>query len=554
MPEAINQDNPENQLQSIPQPAPQSELFPNLAKKMDDEYLEQIGRMVCEGYDNDETSREDFMAEYKDWIRLSKVHPEHKKKSSPWEDAANIVIPMISIACIQFQSRAEDALFSTKDIVKAVPIGYTKEDSMIATRVAKDMNFQLDYEMPNFHEGMSYSLMNYPLVGTTIRKTYYDELQKTNVSDFINLENICVNYWTRYIESAPRITQVLYMQQDEINNRKLDGIFLDIDLINTSSVIDEGYIKESFNEINGLAQPEADETTPRKILEQHTKIKIKKNDKKTTPVVVFVDYETKKVLRIVSRINPYKKEPKNVIHYFTKYGFIPSPDGSFYDLGFGSLLKRSNETINTLINQLTDAGTLSNRQGGFVLTRSGIPRGSLSFKMGEYKEVDLRSSDDIRKVIMNMPTKEPSQVLFQLLGLLQDYANRVTTVSEAMTGDMPRSGVGSMGVVNLLEQGLKVFSSIFKRLHRSFKKEVQKLYDLNGIYRDEEEYLRIVANSDLIPMELARQIVSINDYRRPLDVQPVSDPNIISKSEKAAKSQAIYQTIIANPLFGQNPE
>ncbi len=44
--------------------------------------------------------------------------------------------------------------------------------------------------------------------------------------------------------------------------------------------------------------------------------------------------------------------------FYTKFSFMPSVTGSIYDTGFGGLLAPINSTINTLINQLLDSGTL----------------------------------------------------------------------------------------------------------------------------------------------------------------------------------------------------
>lgn len=64
------------------------------------------------------------------------------------------------------------------------------------------------------------------------------------------------------------------------------------------------------------------------------------------------------------------QQPKVVrikpVEYYTKYSFIPSPDGGFYDLGFGALLGPVNDSVNTLINQLIDAGSLQNGSMGFI--------------------------------------------------------------------------------------------------------------------------------------------------------------------------------------------
>ena len=103
--------------------------------------------------------------------------------------------------------------------------------------------------------------------------------------------------------------------------------------------------------------------------------------------------------------------------YYTKYGFIPNPDGGFYDIGFGVLLGPLNESVNTLINIQIDSGHMSALQSGFIGKGLRLKAGDNSFRPGEWKMAPA-SGDDLRKQVLPLPLKEPSDVLFQLMGAL----------------------------------------------------------------------------------------------------------------------------------------
>lgn len=542
--------------EETPQIAPQSTVFENLASSLDDVKLEEIGTTVYEGYMADEESREDWKTHYENYTRLWHVRPEHETKNDPWENASNIVLPLINIACSQFWARSLDALFSTKEIVKGLPLGKEADDVLAAERVGRHMNYQLQHKMPNYYEGMSKSMMQLALSGTVIRKHYYDAEMKSNVSDFISPYDFVVNYNTRYLNRSYRYTHVLHENINEMRLKQSNKIYVNVNDVGTIKIEKDPESDKNNNDDNTLMQPPAiNEFAKRDVLEQHTYLNLgKKEDDVLKPYIVTVDKETQTVLRIILNENPNTGKR---MEYFTKYEFMPAPDDSFYGIGFGMLLERSNETANTLINQLVDAGSLANTQSGIINSRSGLKRGSLKLKRGEFVEENLRT-DDIRKALMPIQFKEPSHVLFQLLGLIQDYSNRVTTVSEMFTGEMPASDTTATAVVNLIEQGLKVFAAIYKGLHRSFSTELQKLYDLNGLYVDETEYFSIVVNQDRlketgIPAEVVQQEINASDYRRKMDVIPVSDPGIISKTEKITKAQLVYETIMQNPLTANNP-
>ena len=136
-----------------------------------------------------------------------------------------------------------------------------------------------------------------------------------------------------------------------------------------------------LNAVSGeksYAPPSVDETTPYTIIEQHTYLDLD-DDGYKEPYIVTFHKESHKVLRIAARYDDTtikmdedgKIKKIDAIQYYTKFGFIPNPDGSFYDIGFGVLLGPINESVNTLINQLVDAGTLNNLQSGFL--GKGLP-------------------------------------------------------------------------------------------------------------------------------------------------------------------------------------
>ena len=120
--------------------------------------------------------------------------------------------------------------------------------------------------------------------------------------------------------------------------------------------------------------------------------------------------------------------------YFTKYPFIPSPDGGFYDLGFGVLLGPLNESINTIINQLVDAGTMANTAGGFLSKGIKIRGGNYNFQPLEWKHVES-TGEDLNKGIVPLPVREPSQVLFTLLTTLVTYGERIIGATDIMVGE-----------------------------------------------------------------------------------------------------------------------
>ena len=119
-----------------------------------------------------------------------------------------------------------------------------------------------------------------------------------------------------------------------------------------------------------------------------------------------------------------------------------------------------------------------------------------------------------------------------------------------MTGQLPASDTPASTVLALLEEGRKVFSSIHKRIHRSFKKEAKKIFRLNSIFLDPQRYFNVIGDNN-VPTQEQLQIAH-TDYLDSYDVIPVSDPMITSRAEKIMKAEKILQITMSNPNTAQN--
>lgn len=262
------------------------------------------------------------------------------------------------------------------------------------------------------------------------------------------------------------------------------------------------------------------------------------------PYIVTIEKESRKVVRIVARYDEsgiIRAVDGSIIRikpigYFTKFYFFPSLDGSYYPLGFGQLLGPGNEIINTTTNQLLDAGSLNNAGGGFIDSNvkliGGRNSGNITFKLGEYKKVQL-NGDDIRKMIYDRPTKEPSQVLYQLLDLIIKSNKELSSVAEIFSGQMPAAGTPATTTMAAIEQGMKTFTTIYMRIHNSLKMEYRKMRRLNRIYLPEKAYYTVLDN----PKAIAREDYDDSDC----DVIPVSNPNEVTDTMRLLKGESLMQ-------------
>lgn len=515
----------------------------NLAEMLSEEELNKLGSTVVEEYFIDKRSRSEWERRMDSAMKLALQVVE--KKTTPFENASNVKFPIITIGSLQFSARAYPSLINGTDIVRLRTVGNddTGEKRKRANRVSRHMSYQVLEEDESWEEEMDKLLTVMPIMGCGFKKSYFDSSMGRNSSVNVLPQNLVINYGAKCLKTATRISELIDINPMQVEESKRMGIYLDQTYEKETQVE-----QKTSDERQGLTPSYEDVDADIRFIEQHRYLDLD-DDGFKEPYVVTVCKSNQKVARIFPRFNKdtvfYRGErvAKIVpIHYYTKYTFLPSPDGGIYDLGWGVLLGPLNESINTSINQLIDAGHLANIPAGFIGRGARMRDGKYKFAPGEFKQVTA-TGDDLRKNIFTLPIKEPSHVLFQLLSLLIDYAERVSSVSDMMVGQTPGQNTPATTSMAVLEQGMKVYTGIYKRVYRCLKEEFQKLYVLNGIYLDPETYI------DVLDDQFA---VFQADYKgSPNDVRPSADPSVASETQRLAKAEALRNAAATSPGYNR---
>lgn len=508
--------------------------------KKEKDKLEEIGKVCKEGFEADLLSRADWEKDLDEWTELAMQ--VRKAKNFPWPKASNVKYPLLSTAAMQFAARAYPSLIpSNGKVVQGIVIGKddTGEKKEKADRVATYMSYQIMHKMGNWEEDMDKMLMMLPIIGTTFKKTWYDPSDDMIRSCLLTPKSLVVNYWANSLEDAERVSEIIQLSPRVYEERKRQGIFIDQDL--GAPVAIEKKDKPIANNIQWSGK--VDDTTPYTFIEQHTYYDLD-DDGYAEPYIVTFHKETGKVVRMVARyraedvIEDDKKIIKiNAHQYYTKFSFVPNPDGSFYSIGFGILLGPINEAVNTLINLMVDSGTVNNMQSGFIGKGLRLKMGDSRFIPGEWKPVNA-TGDDLRKQIVPLPAKEPSDVLFQLMGSLVTSGKELASVAEIFTGKMPGQNTPATTTMATVEQGMKVFTAVYKRIFRSLAEEFKKIYTLNSIYIDPNTYAAVIDRA------VGPDDFSDDGY----DICPGADPTAISQTEKLLKAQGLMELLPSGVL------
>lgn len=527
---------------------------PNLVDRFEEGDLTKIGESVWDSYKADLQSREP-------WLRRTSAAMDlamqvQKDKSFPWPGCSNIAFPLVTIAALQFHSRSYPGILNGPDVVQCRSIGPDPDGmkAQRAERVSCHMSWQLMEQDESWEEQLDRALLTVPIVGTAFKKSYYSAGKGHNASDLVLAKDLVLNYWAKSAEDCPVKTHIIPMSSNTIYSRVKEKTFkdvLDCEWYKSGAPqpMTTAESSESDNR-SGINPPAPDTRTPFICLEQHCVLDLD-GDGYAEPYIVTLEESTHTVLRIVCRFDRMEDieytEDKEIIRihgveYFTKIPFIPSPDGGIYDIGFGILLGPLNESVNGAINQLFDAGTMSNTAGGFLGRGAKIRGGVYNFSPFEWNRVDS-TGDDLRKSIFPMPVREPSNVMFQLLSLLINYTEKVSGAVDITTGGNPGQNTPAQTSQTMVEQGQKVYAAIFKRIWRSMKAEFKKLYQLNGIHLPDDKIY--FAGSD-------KYITRADYLGDPSSVIPVADPNIMSDQQKFVQASALMGVAKGNPLFNQD--
>ena len=524
------------------EPSDEDEGFgDNLAEYVDERVLAALASELTSEFDEDLSSRKDWMQTYVDGLELLGMKLE--ERTEPWDGACGVYHPLMSEALVRFQAETIMETFPSAGPVKTQIIGKeTPETKESAQRVQDDMNYQLTDVMTEYRPEHERMLWGLGLSGNAFKKVYFDPALQRQVSIFVPAEDLVVPYGASNLQTAERITHVMRKSKNEVLKLQEAGFYRDIDLGEPVNTLDE--VEKKIAEKMGFRATTDDRF---KLLEMQVELDLEgyeHKDKKgrptgiALPYIVTIEKGTNNVLAIRRNWQPDDDSHAKRNH-FVHYGYIPG--FGFYCFGLIHLIGAFAKSGTSILRQLVDAGTLANLPGGFK-TRGFKTKGDdTPIAPGEFRDVDIPSGT-MRDNILPLPYKEPSQTLLTLLNQIVDEGRRFAAAADLQVSDMSaNSPVGT--TLAILERTLKVMSAVQARIHYSMKQELKLLKAIIAEYAPTEYSYDPDTGSPK-----ARQ----SDYAN-VDVIPVSDPNAATMSQKVVQYQAVLQLAQSAPQLYNLP-
>lgn len=523
---------------------------PNLCEKFVPEECDRIGAWIWDGYNRDKMSRSTW--ERRMEAAMDLAMQVQKDKSWPWPGCSNVVFPLVTIGALQFSAQAYPQIVQGNRVVRYRVIGSDGgETRKRAARISRHMSWQVLEEDESWEEQHDRLLINLAIVGCNFVKSYFDASKNYPVDELVMARDLVIDYSAKSVEGAARKTHVLPMYRNEIYERVMQKTYRDVREEAWYSQAPASSLSQSPGKDlrQGVNNSQPDKASAYTMLEQHLSLDLDQ-DGYEEPYIGTIELVSKKLVRLVARVDDVSQVQRNdegeiikisATEYFTKFSFIPSPDGSIYDLGFGIFLGPINEAVNSGINQLLDHGTMQNSIGGFLGRGAKIRGGVYTMAPWEWKRVDS-TGDDLRKNLVPYPERQPSAVMFQLVSLLIEYANRIAGTTDTQIGENPGQNTPAQTYQGMQEQGKQTYKMIFKRVWRSMKQEFKKRYGINR--RQLPSTQRFGEGSDFIRKE---------DYlASPDQVAPVANPNVTSTTMRIAQATAVKQDAMQTPGYDRD--
>jgi hypothetical protein len=513
----------------------------NLAEYISKGELTEIAGDLMGEFDEDVSSRKDWIQTYVDGLQLLGMKIEERME--PWPGACGVYHPILSETLVKFQAETIMEIFPAAGPVKTQIIGKeTPDKKQAANRVQEDMNYQLTDVMREYRPETERMLWGLGLSGNAFKKVYYDPSLERQVSMFVPAEDLVVPYGASDLASSPRVTHVMRKTPNEVRKLQVAGFWIDEDLGEPSDALDE--VEKKIAEKLGFRASTDDRY---KILEMQVDLDLpgyedKDEDGEPTgvalPYIVTIEKGTQTVLAIRRNWRP-EDEKKKKRNHFVHYGYIPG--FGFYCFGLIHLIGAFAKSGTSILRQLVDAGSLSNLPGGFKTRGLRTKGDDTPIAPGEFRDVDVPSGT-MRDNIMPLPYKEPSLVLAGLLDKIIEEGRRFASAADLNISDMSaQAPVGT--TLAILERTLKVMSAVQARIHYSLKEELGLLRDIIRDYTPD--------TYDYEPSEGPRRAKK-SDYDN-VDVIPVSDPNAATMAQKIVQYQAVLQLAQGAPQLYNLP-
>lgn len=517
-------------------PEENPDFYANMAETFDEYEMSKLAMRYSDLLKKDKSARELRDKQYEEGIKRTGMGND-APGGATFSGASKVVHPAMAEGCVDFAAKAIKEMFPPDGPVRTKIMGKVDDIKTEKAERKRDyLNWQITEQIEEFRDEQEQLLTQLPLGGSQYFKIWFDEQKKRPCVEFVPIDRIILPFAASNFYTAQRAAEVHEITAWEFNRRVANGMYRNIDLIPSSMEPDLTRAQKANDKIEGKKW-EDNEDGLRNVYHIYTYLELE-DDKyangEMAPYILMIDELDNEVIGMYRNWEE-QDETMTKLDWIVEFKFIPWRGA--YAIGLPHLIGGLSAALTGSLRALLDSAHINN--AATMLKLKGAKMSGQSQQVDVTQIVEIEGApgvQDIRQIAMPMPFNPPSEVLFRLLGWLDQAAKGVVSTSEEKIADVNANApVGTTQA--LIEQGAAVFSSIHARLHQSQARVLKILCRLNRWHFNEMRKSDVVAD-----LEITRE-----DFQKNTDVIPVSDPHIFSETQRMAQIQAVLMLADKHP-------
>jgi hypothetical protein len=536
-------------------PADEDDFYANLVPHLDTSQLSEFTVELLERIDYDKKSRADRDKQYEEGIKRTGLAGEDVSPPA-FDGGSSATHPMISKSIVYYQSHTIGELMPPDGPVKDwIPGKVTPDRDAKAKRKTAHMNWQFRKQMPEFRSQLEKLLSQQLPAGSQYMRLIYDSEKKRPIPTFWPIDKVLIPEAASDFYSAERRTLIDEITQHELESRIRQGYYVKVPLMAPSQIPEKTRSEQATDKVQGKSSFSVDNKDGIRVilvvevlaeLEDTDRLSVAGDTRNSDPdaitpagpkpYLVEVDPVSRETLRVVRNWEEDDPQCENMC-WVVDFECLPWRGAQSVGLIHyaGSLCGAGTGSLRSLL----DTALVQNIPTLLRLKGASTSGQTLNLNVCGVTEIEGAAigDQDIRKILMPVPFNPPSTMLYQLLGWCTEQGEGlVRTTFENLSEDgSPNMPVGT--TLALIEQGMKVLSAIHQRLHAAMDRLIGILHRINRMYITDEEILD----------DTGEMLAYRADYEGPVDVVPVSDPQVFSDIQRFAQLQIIQQRADLHP-------
>lgn len=521
---------PENGTLPIPDDLP---FDANLALYIEEKDLREIGSDIRQMVVDDIQSNNEWRDMFNNGLKYLGFKPEDrdwvfKGASGAWDTK-------LLEAFIRFHSEIFPELFPPGGPAECKIIGEEMPQTVDqASRIKEWTNYYLTKVAKEYYDD-SDQMLNYAIMaGSAFRKQYICPVQRRPVARYLTPNNVAMSYNASSIYDAERFTHIDDVTPRNMQLLQLEGFYRKVELPQGDNQSDD-LTKDDTDMAAGMSDVQPDYLRPYGIYETMLDYNIpgfEHEDELPLPYKITIDQVSGDVLRIERNWKQAKAEAEgvyerklNISHWKFMPGFGPFGIGIIHCLG------GTTDSRTKIKRMLHDSGVFSNFPPTIRVKGMRMEHNTGALKPGENMEIDTGGMP-INQAVQQMAVKEPSQMLKVIHDDDGAAADRIIGNTEIAVGDGRQDApVGT--TIALLQAAKKPQNGVMRRMHRALTHELENFFELFGEWLPDTPYP--------FPVAGGMKAIMRQDFTPTMMLTPVSDPNVMSSTERMLRDEQIMK-------------